>query len=171
MPKINQEELAQICQARDILCNFCEDDNCEKCQVTILVNDAYNELESDEDEEIENPKNSLYVERKHREGVCPICSNQNINYKDFTVHDDAVIYGWTCNECDSSGKEAHTITFSPTKEQPVQGVCPVCGNKKLTYGESELKDDMLIKTYMCEKCKSKGKETYDVKFSEHYDIE
>lgn len=158
MPKIDKEELAKICQARDTLCNFCENTDCEKCQVTILINDAYNEVENN------NEKNDY-------ENVCPICHNQNLNYNTFTIDNDAVIYGWTCDECDSHGKEAHTITFSPTKEQPVQGVCPVCGNKKLNYGESELKDDTLTKKYTCEVCKSKGEETYDVKFSEHYDIE
>lgn len=45
---MNREEFTQICQARDVLCNFCEADECDKCIVTRLVDDAtieYNEEE------------------------------------------------------------------------------------------------------------------------------
>lgn len=39
---IDKETLAEICNARDILCNFCENtEDCEKCQVTRLINDAF----------------------------------------------------------------------------------------------------------------------------------
>lgn len=47
MREKNQEKLSEICHARDVLCQFCENDECEKCQVTILVNDAYNEYGDD----------------------------------------------------------------------------------------------------------------------------
>lgn len=52
-PQIRQstpdpDRLAEICHARDILCNFCENDNCEKCQVTNLVNDAFCEFGEDD---------------------------------------------------------------------------------------------------------------------------
>lgn len=47
--KISMNELAELLDARDKLCTFCENDNCEKCQVTILINDAYCECpEADE---------------------------------------------------------------------------------------------------------------------------
>lgn len=47
--KISMDELAELLDARDKLCAFCENDNCEKCQVTILINDAYCECpEADE---------------------------------------------------------------------------------------------------------------------------
>ncbi len=47
---IDRNKLAEICNARDVLCKFCENyDFCEKCQVTSLVNDAYAEVEDDSD--------------------------------------------------------------------------------------------------------------------------
>lgn len=41
---------AKLCDARDTLCAFCEADECEKCIVTRLIDDAANEL-PDEDED------------------------------------------------------------------------------------------------------------------------
>lgn len=34
---IDRDELARICDARDVLCKFCECDECEKCRVQVLV--------------------------------------------------------------------------------------------------------------------------------------
>ncbi len=42
---MTREELAVLCQARDTLCGFCEADECEKCIVTRLIDDAFNEYE------------------------------------------------------------------------------------------------------------------------------
>ena len=43
--RLSVDELAKITDARDVLCGFCECDpeECERCKVTQLVNDAYNE--------------------------------------------------------------------------------------------------------------------------------
>ena len=39
---IDKETLAEICNARDILCNFCENtEDCETCQITRLIDDAF----------------------------------------------------------------------------------------------------------------------------------
>lgn len=46
---MTKNELAVLLNARDKLCNFCNNDNCEKCQITLLINDAYNECEELED--------------------------------------------------------------------------------------------------------------------------
>lgn len=47
--RMDREELAELLDARDKLCAFCENNNCEKCQVTMLIDDAYNECpEADE---------------------------------------------------------------------------------------------------------------------------
>ena len=47
---INREELAELCDARDKLCGFCEnDEDCEKCQVTRLIDDAYTDCPDIED--------------------------------------------------------------------------------------------------------------------------
>lgn len=47
---MDREKFAELCDARDKLCAFCECDECEKCIVTRLIDDAANEL-PDEDEE------------------------------------------------------------------------------------------------------------------------
>lgn len=39
---IDKETLAELCNARDILCNFCENnEDCDKCQITRLIEDAF----------------------------------------------------------------------------------------------------------------------------------
>lgn len=38
---IDYAQYAELCDARDKLCNFCENDACENCQVTRLIDDAY----------------------------------------------------------------------------------------------------------------------------------
>lgn len=45
---ITHDELAALYKARDTLCNYCEVDECEKCIVANLIDDAYSELENDE---------------------------------------------------------------------------------------------------------------------------
>lgn len=40
---IDENTFTELLDARDKLCAFCENDKCEKCQVTMLVNDAYTE--------------------------------------------------------------------------------------------------------------------------------
>lgn len=45
---ITHDELTALCKARDTLCNYCEADECEKCIVANLIDDAYSELEDDE---------------------------------------------------------------------------------------------------------------------------
>jgi hypothetical protein len=48
---IDKDYLAKICDARDTLCAFCENtDLCPKCQVTLLVDDAYAEADDPNDE-------------------------------------------------------------------------------------------------------------------------
>lgn len=43
---MSNEELSVLLDARDKLCAFCQnDDFCEKCQVTVLINDAYAECD------------------------------------------------------------------------------------------------------------------------------
>lgn len=47
---ISRQELTELTDARDKLCNFCENyDFCEHCQVTLLINDAYNECDELDD--------------------------------------------------------------------------------------------------------------------------
>lgn len=46
----DMNRLSEICNAGKILCDFCENDNCEKCQVTNLLNDAYCEFGEDNED-------------------------------------------------------------------------------------------------------------------------
>lgn len=46
---IDREEFAKICDARDVLCKFCELDDCEKCIVQQLVDDAFAEFDESEE--------------------------------------------------------------------------------------------------------------------------
>lgn len=48
---MDMEYLAKLCDARDTLCGFCEANECEKCIVSHLINDAYNELGDDKGED------------------------------------------------------------------------------------------------------------------------
>ena len=58
--KIDRKELAKICNARNTLCNFCENDACERCIVTQLVDDAYAEVEEAENDEEDNDDEDEY---------------------------------------------------------------------------------------------------------------
>lgn len=44
---MDQEYLTRLCAARDILCGFCEADECDQCMVSHLINDAYGEMPYD----------------------------------------------------------------------------------------------------------------------------
>lgn len=48
---MDKEYLGKLCDARDTLCGFCEANGCEKCIVTHLIDDAFNEMPNDDDEE------------------------------------------------------------------------------------------------------------------------
>lgn len=52
---------------------------------------------------------------------------------------------------------------------PVQAadVCPTCGHKGLTYGDSELADESYIYDWTCPNCGQAGKECHNLVFSEH----
>lgn len=43
---IDEQTYAELLDARDKLCAYCEVDECEKCIVTRLTDDAYNEAVS-----------------------------------------------------------------------------------------------------------------------------
>lgn len=45
---MTRDELAVLCDARDKLCGYCESDECEKCIVTALIDNAYNETPEEE---------------------------------------------------------------------------------------------------------------------------
>lgn len=41
--KMTKEKYQEVTKAGNILCNWCENDECEKCQVQILLDEAYAE--------------------------------------------------------------------------------------------------------------------------------
>ena len=45
---MTRDDLAVLCDARDKLCGYCQSDECEKCIVTALIDDAYNETSEEE---------------------------------------------------------------------------------------------------------------------------
>lgn len=47
---MDRDKFAELCDAKDKLCAFCEADECDKCIVTRLIDDAYNELADGDDE-------------------------------------------------------------------------------------------------------------------------
>ena len=48
---ISESELAEIMDARDKMCDFCDGGNCSSCKVEELANEAMNSVGEDEDEE------------------------------------------------------------------------------------------------------------------------
>lgn len=50
---IDREYLNRLLGARDTLCGFCEVDECDKCIVTHLIDDAYNEMPEEGDDSFE----------------------------------------------------------------------------------------------------------------------
>lgn len=50
---MSEEKLNNLCNARNVLCEFCENyDACGTCQVTLLIDQAYVECDkNDEDNE------------------------------------------------------------------------------------------------------------------------
>ena len=42
---MSRDELDDLLDGREKLCGFCKNDACEKCQVTLLINNAYAEYD------------------------------------------------------------------------------------------------------------------------------
>ena len=51
---MDRVELAELCDARDKLCGFCEADECEKCIVTRLIDDACAECDDYDDDDYDD---------------------------------------------------------------------------------------------------------------------
>lgn len=49
--KMTREGYDRLQEAGRILCKFCENDACERCQVSVLLDEAYSEMEAIEEEE------------------------------------------------------------------------------------------------------------------------
>lgn len=50
---MTREDFESICSARDAFCGFCQGEECDKCIVTTLVDDAYNELPEEDKADFE----------------------------------------------------------------------------------------------------------------------
>lgn len=49
---VTREDYESMCSGRDVFCSFCEADECEKCMITRLLNDAFNELPQSDQQEL-----------------------------------------------------------------------------------------------------------------------
>lgn len=90
------EKVAKICEARDTLCAFCQVLECDKCIVTHLVNDAFNEVELPKEETI-NISELGYTDDEYelldravefmtdKYEYCIVSCDLNINPKDCTI--------------------------------------------------------------------------------------
>lgn len=47
-----------------------------------------------------------------------------------------------------------------------EGKCPVCGRYNLNYDSLEIQDNSVYYPWECPDCKAKGKEWYNLSFSE-----
>lgn len=48
---MEREYLAKLCDASATLCGYCEAEECEKCIVTRLIDDAHAELPDEDDDD------------------------------------------------------------------------------------------------------------------------
>lgn len=46
---MSREELAALCEARDVICSCCKVESCEKCIVDQLVSEVFKEISENED--------------------------------------------------------------------------------------------------------------------------
>lgn len=52
----------------------------------------------------------------------------------------------------------------------IQGCCPVCGSDKLNYDSVQDCDIGVCYPWVCEDCRSAGKECYSIDFDSHQDV-
>lgn len=62
---------------------------------------------------------------------------------------------------------ASTLSGGKVLKHNGAGVCPACGSKNLVYGDSGPRDDSYFYSWECEDCGARGKEWYDLVFSEN----
>jgi rubrerythrin len=47
-----------------------------------------------------------------KEGVCPICGNEELDYSNMDIADgNYIYYNWKCPKCDTVGKEYYELNF------------------------------------------------------------
>lgn len=49
--------------------------------------------------------------KEHEEGVCPVCQEESLDYKEAQVVGGVVYYPWTCDSCNSQGTEDYILKF------------------------------------------------------------
>ena len=67
--------------------------------------------------------------------------------------------GIICEECFEKKAEIYSNSKEP-------GICPKCKSEALSYGDTELSDGNMYYRFTCDDCGAKGKEWYNVQFSE-----
>jgi RNA polymerase subunit RPABC4/transcription elongation factor Spt4 len=48
----------------------------------------------------------------YEEGTCPVCGGLDLDYSDPYLEDASAGYEWACPDCNSTGVEWHSLTFS-----------------------------------------------------------
>lgn len=114
-----------------------------------------------------NKKLKESIETNSKEGTCPVCHSDNIEYTSFELDDYGVKYPFICNSCGTQGDEFYDMTFSEIVDDYTdesskdEGICPKCGSD-LDYG-SLIPDGMDIYYEVeCPQCDFVGKEWYDL---------
>jgi len=46
------------------------------------------------------------------QGVCPNCGNNDLEYGGSDFEGDGVCYYWSCEECESTGREWYSLEFT-----------------------------------------------------------
>ena len=117
-----------------------------------------------------NKKLKESIETNSKEGTCPVCHSDNIEYTSFELDDYGVKYPFICNSCGAQGDEFYDMTFSEIRDNYTdessknEGICPKCGSD-LDYGIL-LPDGMDIYYEVeCPQCDFVGKEWYDLSFA------
>lgn len=44
-------------------------------------------------------------------GICRVCGSNDIDYGEMNVDGESVGYDWTCQQCNSEGKEWYSLAF------------------------------------------------------------
>ena len=48
----------------------------------------------------------------NRQGICPNCGKENLEYGELYPEDELIIYPWDCPDCGAKGEESYNIEFN-----------------------------------------------------------
>jgi len=50
--------------------------------------------------------------KSNRQGECPVCGEQDLDYGAVEFEDDMEYFPWTCNQCGAQGEEWYSRDFA-----------------------------------------------------------